>query len=202
MMNKSDNQIFDLYRSGLEAFLDLSRTSVQGAERLREQQLKAINEAFSEAGDTGRQIGSAKTLEELLELQAKLAPTQLEKAMRYWGGLYATGARNQVEIMQQMQAKVSNFTEACCATLDAAPQGTEPVVAPLKSAVTAMCSAYTLTARAGEEAAKLAVSQIESANANMRQTAQAAGQTAQAAAQAAQGAGHHAGSEGRRKAAA
>jgi phasin family protein len=198
MMNKSDNQIFDLYRSGLEAFLDLSRTSVQGAERLREHQVKAINEAFSEAGETGRQIGSAKTLEELLELQAKLAPAQLEKAMRYWGGLYATGARNQVEIMQQMQTKVNSFTEACRATLDAAPQGTEPVVAPLKSAVTAMCSAYTLTARAGEEAAKLAVSQIESANANMRQTAQAASQTA---AHAAQGAGH-AGSEGRRKAAA
>jgi hypothetical protein len=118
--------------------------------------------------------------------------------MRYWSSLYATGARNQVEIMQQMQTKVTNFTEACRATLDAAPQGTEPVVAPLKSAVTAMCSAYTLTARAGEEAAKLAVSQIESANAGMRE---AAGHAAQAASQTAQAASHAA-SEGRRKAAA
>jgi phasin family protein len=194
MMTKSDNQFFDLYRSGLEAFLDLTRTSVQGAQRLREQQLKAINEAFSEAGDTGRQIGSARSFDELIELQGKLAPAQMEKAMRYWGDLYATGARNQVEIMQQMQTKVNNFTEACKATLDAAPEGTEPVVAPLRSAVTAMCSAYTLTARAGEEAAKLAVSQIESANSAGRQAAQAAGQTAQAAS--------HAASEGRRKAAA
>lgn len=194
MMTKSDNQLFDLYRSGLEAFLDMTRTSVQAAQRLREHQVKAINEAFTEAGETGRQFGSAKNLEELLELQSRLAPSQLEKAMSYWSGLYATGARNQVEIMQQMQTKVTNFTEACRATLDAAPQGTEPVVAPLRSAVTAMCSAYTLTARAGEEAAKLAVSQIESANASMRQTAQAAGQATHAA-------GHTA-SEGRRKAAA
>jgi phasin family protein len=194
MMTKSDNQLFDLYRSGLEAFIDLSRTSVQGAERLREHQLKCLHEAFSEAGETGRQVGSAKTLEELLELQSKLAPTQLEKAMSYWSGLYATGARNQVEIMQQMQNKVTSFTEACRATLDAAPQGTEPMVAPLKSAVTAICSAYTLTARAGEEAAKLAVSQIESANSTARQAAQAAGQAAHAAGQTA--------SESRRKAAA
>src|SRR6186997_1450231 len=99
MMTKSDNQFFDLYRSGLEAFLDMTKTSVQGAERLREHQLKAINEAFSEAGETGRQFGAVRSLEELLELQSKLAPVQLEKAMRYWGGLYATGARNQVEIM-------------------------------------------------------------------------------------------------------
>ena len=197
MMTKSDNQLFDLYRSGLEAFIDIAKTSVQGAERLREHQLKAIHEAFTEAGETGRQIGSAKSLDELLELQSKLAPTQLEKAMRYWSGLYAAGARNQVEIMQQMQSKVSSFTEACNATLDAAPQGTEPVVAPLKSAVTAICSAYTLTARAGEEAAKLAVSQIESANSNMRQAAQSASQAGQQAAHAAS----HAASEGRRKSA-
>ena len=72
-----------------------------------------------------------------------------------------------------------------------------PVVAPLKSAVTAICSAYTLTARAGEEAAKLAVSQIESANSNMRQAAQSASQAGQQAAQAAS----HAASEGRRKSA-
>src|SRR5262249_54096897 len=150
-------------------FIDLARTSVQGAERLREHQLKAIHEAFSEAGDCGRQIGSAKTLDELIELQSRLAPSQLEKAMRYWSRLCATGARNQVEIRQQMQSKVTDFTEACRATLDAAPQGTEPVVAPLKSAVTAICSAYTLTARAGEEAAKLAVSQIESASSGARQ---------------------------------
>jgi len=194
MMTKSDNQFFDLYRTGLEAFLDMTKTSVQGAERLRAQQVKAINDAFSEAGEAGRQIGSAKSLDELLELQTRIAPTQLEKALRYWSDLYATGARNQVEIMQQVQSKVTNFTDACRATLDAAPQGTEPVVAPLKSAVTAMCSAYTLTARAGEEAAKLAVSQIESANAGIRQAAQTAGQTAQAAS--------HAVSEGRRKAAA
>jgi phasin family protein len=193
MMTKSENQFFDLYRTGLEAFLEMTRTSVQGAERLRAHQVKAINEAFSEAGETGRQIGSVKSLDELVELQAKLAPAQLEKALRYWSGLYATGARNQVEMMQQMQTKVTDFTEACRATLDAAPQGAEPVVAPLKSAVTAMCSAYTLTARAGEEAAKLAVSQIESANSSMRQAAHAAGQAA------GQAASH---AEGRRKAAA
>ncbi len=194
MMTKSDNQLFDLYRSGLEAFIDLTRASVQGAERLREQQLKALHEAFAEAGDAGRQMGSARTLDELLELQSRLAPAQLEKAMRYWSGLYATGARNQVELMQQMQNKVTHITEACRATLDAAPQGTEPMVAPLKSAVTAICSAYSLTARAGEEAAKLAVSQIESANSAARQAAQAA---SQAGGQAA-----HAASESRRKAAA
>lgn len=198
MMTKSDNQLFDLYRSGLEAFIDLARTSVQGAERLREHQMKCLHEAFSEAGETGRQVGSAKTLEQLIELQSKLAPTQLEKAMRYWSGLYATGARNQVEIMQQMQNKVTDFTEACRATLDAAPQGTEPVVAPLKSAVTAMCSAYTLTARAGEEAAKLAVSQLESANSAARQAVHAGGQAGSQAAHATS----QAASEGRRKAAA
>src|SRR5205814_9378801 len=100
MMTKSDNQIFDLYRAGLEAFLDMTKTSVQGAERLRAQQLRAINDAFSEAGEAGRQLGSAKGLDELLDVQTKIAPTQMEKAMRYWSDLYATGARNQVEIMQ------------------------------------------------------------------------------------------------------
>jgi phasin family protein len=191
MMTKSDNQFFDLYRAGLEAFLDMTRTSVQGAERLRARQVQAINDAFSEAGEAGRQIGSVRSLDELFELQEKIAPTQLDKAMRYWSDLYATTARNQVEIMQHVQNKITDLTEVARATLDAAPQGAEPVVAPLKSAVTAMCSAYTLTARATEEAAKMAVSQIESAGASVRQ---AAHQTVQAASNAA--------AEGRRKTAA
>jgi phasin family protein len=193
MMTKPDSQFFDLYRVSLEAALDIAKASLQGMERLRAHQLKMISEAFSEAADTGQQIGSVKNLEEMLEVQTKLAPAQLEKAMGYWSGLCATTARNQADVMQQMQAKVSSLGDAYRATLDAAPRGSEPMVAPLKSAVNAICSAYALTARASEEAARLAVSQIETANAGMRQTAQAASQAAQAASQSA--------GEARRKAA-
>jgi len=207
MMAKSENEFLDLYRAGLDAVLDITKVSLQGAERLRAHQLKTINDALSEAGETGKQIGSVKSFEELLELQAKFAPTQMEKAMGYWSGLYATTARNQVEILQQMQSKASDISEAYRATLDAAPRGTEPVVAPLKSVMTAMYSAYTMTARATEEAARLAVSQIESANSGIRQAVQAGAQAGTQAAQAgnqaanqmAQAASHAA--EGRRKSA-
>ncbi len=196
MLTKSDNELLDLYRVGLDAMLDIAKTSLQGAERLRAQQIESVNEALSEAGETGKQFGSVKSFEDLLDVQTRLAPVQWEKAMGYWSNLWATTARSQAEIFQHMQSKVSDIGDACRATLDAAPRGSEPMVGPLKSAVTAMCSAYTLTARASEEAARMAVSQIESASARSRQAAQAGGQVAAQAAQASQSA-----AESRRKSA-
>jgi phasin family protein len=186
-MIKSENQFLDLYRSGIEAVFAMTKCSIEGAERLRNQQMRTLNEALADAGETGRQIGSVKSFDQFVEMQSKLAPAQLEKAMGYWTGWYATSARNQVELMQNVQSKVSDITEACQATFDAAPRGAEPAVAPLKSAVSALCSAYAMTARATEEAARFAVTQIENAGANGRQAVQSAGQ---AGAQAATQAGH------------
>ena len=169
-MMKYDSQLFSFYCSGVEAMVNMTKVWLEGAERLRAHQLKSINDALSEVADTEKQIKSAKTFEELIEIQARLMPGRMGQAMGYWGGLCAGTARNNMDIARQAQHEVSDIANACRTTLEATPAAADPIMAPLKSAVTALCSAYTYTARAAEEAGRTSHAEVASTGRHMSST--------------------------------
>ena len=83
-MTQPQTEFLDLYRAGLKTAADLMKASLQSAERLQNQQLVAIRTALDQQAKTISELGQARSIDELLALQTKMAGAQ-------WGGRWATG---------------------------------------------------------------------------------------------------------------
>jgi phasin family protein len=149
-MTAPQAEFLDLYRSGLKNAVDLMKASLESAERLQQQQLAAIRHALEQNARSIDDLSSAKSLDELVTLQQKLAGAQFERLVGYWSKLYQTAGESQVATIGRQMAQARDwFNES-----------------------------YTLTARAAEEASKLASSstqaQVPAAAAAARQMAKQA----------------------------
>ncbi len=162
-MNASQTEFLDLYKAGLKSAVDLMQSSLQSAERLQQQQLAAIRGALEQHVKSVNELGSARSLDDLLALQQKMAGAQFERVMGYWGNLCQAAGQNQSAAIGQVQQQMAQARDWFSET-------------------------YTLTARATEEAARIAAAQASSAQAGVRQGQQSA-QPPQAQQQAQQ---HHA----------
>ena len=89
-MTQPQTEFLDLYRAGLKTAADLMKVSLQSAEKLQNQQLGAIRTALDQQSKSISELGQAKTIDELLALQTKIAGAQWERAMGYWSELAQT----------------------------------------------------------------------------------------------------------------
>jgi phasin family protein len=103
--------MLDLYRAGLKNAADLLKTSLENAERLQNQQLVAIRTAIVEQGKTASEIGSARTLDELLSAQSRLAGAQMERVLGYWSELFQVAGQNQMAAIGQVQQQMTRMSE-------------------------------------------------------------------------------------------
>ena len=83
-MTQPQAEFLDLYRAGLKTAADLMKVSLQGAEKLQNQQLVAIRTALDQQSKSISELGNARTIDELLALQTRMAGAQWERAMGYW----------------------------------------------------------------------------------------------------------------------
>ncbi|MGH8677616.1 MAG: TIGR01841 family phasin [Burkholderiales bacterium] len=168
-MTNPQEQFLDFYRAGLKATLDMMKASYEGAERLRSQQLEAINSALAANTQLAAEISGANSVEQLMALQTKLAGVQAEAVIGYWRSLGQAAVENQAETSKRVQAQVAQIGDSFRDSLKAVPGGNQPILQAFQSLVDATSSAYAVSARATEEAAKLAAAQIATANAGIRQ---------------------------------
>ena len=77
-MTQPQTEFLDLYRAGLKTAADLMKASLQSAERLQNQQLVAIRTALDQQAKTISELGQARSIDELLALQTKMAGAQWE----------------------------------------------------------------------------------------------------------------------------
>ncbi len=89
-MTQPQTEFLDLYRAGLKTAADLMKASLQSAERLQNQQLVAIRTALDQQAKNINELGQARSIDELLALQTKMAGSQWERAMGYWTELCQT----------------------------------------------------------------------------------------------------------------
>jgi len=89
-MTQPQTEFLDLYRAGLKTAADLMKASLQSAERLQNQQLVAIRTALDQQAKTVSELGQARSIDELLALQTKMAGAQWERTMGYWTELCQT----------------------------------------------------------------------------------------------------------------
>lgn len=89
-MTQPQTEFLDLYKAGLKTAADLMKASLQSAERLQNQQLVAIRTALDQQAKTISELGQARSIDELLALQTKMAGAQWERTMGYWTELCQT----------------------------------------------------------------------------------------------------------------
>ncbi len=104
-MTQPQAEFLDLYRAGLKTTADLMKASLQNAERLQNQQLSAIRTALDQQSRAVNDLSQARSLDELLSLQTRLAGSQFERAVGFWSELYQGQ-------MQQAQSWISEINGA------------------------------------------------------------------------------------------
>jgi len=110
-MTQPQAEMLDLYRAGLKNTADLLKNSLENAERLQNQQLVAIRTAIVEQAKTVSEISSARTLDELLSAQSRLAGSQMERVLGYWSEMLQVAGQNQMAAVAQMQAHMAKVSE-------------------------------------------------------------------------------------------
>lgn len=171
-MTNPQDQVLDFYRASLKATGDIITASLKAAERLRTQQLAAISAALGSHERAVAEIDAAKGFEELVAVQGKLASAQYQSVVDYWNGICQSAGQGQAEVTRQVQAQAAQIRENFQKALGAGSGGSNPMMAALQPLVDAASSAYAMTARATEEATKLAAAQLATANAGIRQAAE------------------------------
>lgn len=87
-MTQPQAELFDLYRTGLKTAADLMKTSLESAERLQNQQLVAIRHALDQQAKSVSELARARTIDELVTLQSRMAGAQFERALTLWSDLW------------------------------------------------------------------------------------------------------------------
>jgi hypothetical protein len=116
-MTQPQAEFLDLYRAGLKTAADLMKASLQSAEKLQNHQLVAIRSALEQQSKSISELGQARTIDELLALQTRMAGAQWERAMGFWSELAQT---------QMAQAR-DWFNETTAAATQAAAVGVRQV---------------------------------------------------------------------------
>jgi hypothetical protein len=86
-MNPQPPELLDMYRAGLKSAVELMKTSLENAERMQSQHLVAIRTVLEQQQRSAEEMMQAKSLDELMALQTRLAGAQMEAAMGYWTGM-------------------------------------------------------------------------------------------------------------------
>lgn len=145
-MQQQATQFLDIYRAGLRTATDVMKTSLESAERMQQQQLQMLRGAMEENAKSASQLAETKSLEDLMTLQTRLARSQLERAMEFWGGWWRAATENQAVLIGQMQSQLSQARDQ-------------------------FQESYAYTARATEEIARRAASQVQAATGSLADAA-------------------------------
>jgi phasin family protein len=129
------SQLVDLYRASIRSATDMMKLSLEQTERLQQQQFQLLRTALDESTRSGNQAGEAKTLDDMVALQSRLASAQLERMTEFWANWWRAAGDAQKTMIEQMQSQMGQARER-------------------------VREGYAFTARASEEAARLAAAQL------------------------------------------
>jgi hypothetical protein len=138
-------QLLELYRAGLRSAADVMQATLQQTQRLHQQQLEFVRIALEENERSGNQIAEAKTIDDMMGLNSRLAGAQIQRITEFWSTVWRAAAEAQKLMADQIQVQVAQASNRV-------RQG------------------YDLTARASEEAARLAAAQMSETANQLRET--------------------------------
>lgn len=106
MQTPQTPQFFEFYRAGMRTMAEVMQTSLESAERLQRQQLDLLHSAVEDNVKSAREIGEAKSLDEMLSLQTRYSRAQLERTVDFWNRMWRTAGENQMSLIGQAQSQL------------------------------------------------------------------------------------------------
>jgi phasin family protein len=103
-LQQQATQFLDFYRTGLKSASDMMKLSLDSAERLQQQQFQAMRNALDENAKSVSQMAEAKSLEELIAAQSRMAGAQMETLVGLWTGMWRLAGDSQAGMMRQAQS--------------------------------------------------------------------------------------------------
>jgi hypothetical protein len=116
-MTQPQAEFLDLYRAGLKTAADMMKTSLQNAERLQNQQLVAIRSALDQQARAIDDLGQARSMDELLSLQTRIAGAQFQRAFGFWSELYQQQVQQAQSWMNDLNGAAQSATSNAAAAL-------------------------------------------------------------------------------------
>src|SRR3954470_7186188 len=91
------NQFVDLYRNGIKNATDIMRAGLETTAQIQQKHLEFVRTVLDESSRSASQLGEARSVEDLVALQSRMAGAQLERMTEYWSSFwrdtYALAAR-------------------------------------------------------------------------------------------------------------
>jgi hypothetical protein len=143
------NQLLDLYRNGIKTTTELARLSLENAVKLQERQLGIARSFLDEHRRSADALGEAKSVDDLVATQTRIAGAQLERAAELWSSFVHAAAEQQKAWIDQLQSQIGQTKDRWRET-------------------------YDLTTRTSEEFARTAANQVSRASGAVREAASAA----------------------------
>jgi phasin family protein len=145
-MYQTPEQLIALNKANLEIAARFAGVALEGAERMLDLQLKAAKTAFADTVEGAKAFAAVKDLQQLAALKDNVAQPSIEKATAYAKSVYDVATETQAEFAKLAEEQVSEFNKQVVTALDklvkTAPAGSEVGIAAVKSAITAVNSAY------------------------------------------------------------
>lgn len=169
-MAQPQDLFFDCYRSGFKVASDMLKSALESAAGLRHHQLAATKESLASHAQVAAVVDNAKDFEDMVAVPGKLANIQFQAMLSYWNGFYQMASESQTEVARRIQAQIEQNRENFQKIPGVGTDGSIPVMTALQPWVNVASTVYELSARATEEAAKLAAARLATANAGVRGT--------------------------------
>jgi PAB1-binding protein PBP1 len=140
------SQFIDLYRNSIKTATDVARSYMENTVRIQQRQLDMAKSALDDSSRSAQQVTEAKSFEDLVSLQSRLAGAQIERVAEFWSSLWFAAADQQKAVIEQLQSQMGQAKDRVRET-------------------------YAFTTRTSEEAARVAANQIGRTNESIRESA-------------------------------
>jgi hypothetical protein len=108
---EQQNRFVDLYQSGVKTAADVAKMSLENSIRLQEKQFEIVRGVLDEQARTVGELAAAKSMEEMLALQSRIASAQLGRVVEFWSSLWQAAAENQSQGLRDLQSVTTRTTE-------------------------------------------------------------------------------------------
>jgi len=107
------NQFVDLYRNGIKNATEAVRAGLETTAQLQQHQLDFVRNVLDENSRSANQLSEARSLEQVMEWQSRMAGAQLERWTEFWSNwwrdAYALTTRAAEQGARSGANQMSNF---------------------------------------------------------------------------------------------
>ncbi|MFM0499755.1 phasin family protein [Paraburkholderia caffeinilytica] len=152
-------------KTNVDAFFGVTGKIFEGFEKLAALNLQAVKATLAEAQENMAKVSGAKEPQQWFTLQADFARPYAEKSLSYGRQVFDIAAATQAEVTQFAQAYYERYNNRVQAIVEEAvkraPSGSEATIAAWNSAIAATTTLCETLQKTGQQAVKMAESNLD-----------------------------------------